>query len=248
VPPVWRALITPPVTAVTNNDSSWASQLAALSAEKRLEAVRGLVSSEVGRVLSRRGGISTTQPLAELGLDSLMAVELRNALSRRVDRTLPATLAFDHPTVEALAHWLVTLLAPAEAPVVTKVEQAIASDEPIAIVGFGCRYPGGITDAATYWRVLSERVDAVSEMPGRWDHDALYDPDPDAPGKMTTRHGGFVADIERFDAGFFGISPREAEAMDPQQRLLLETTWERSSKAGSCPSGSPGRIRACSSG
>src|SRR5262249_49174254 len=97
--------------------------------------------------------------------------------------------------------------------------------EPIAIVGIGCRYPGGIADPETFWRVLDEGIDAVREVPReRWDIDALYDPDPGAPGKMTTRCGGFLAEIDRFDAGFFGISPREAVSLDPQQRLLLETS------------------------
>src|SRR5690348_16008800 len=103
---------------------------------------------------------------------------------------------------------------------IAKLEQP---HEPIAIVGLGCRYPGGIVDPETFWGVLERGVDAVTEMPReRWDVDALYDPDPDAAGKMTTRSGGFLTEIDRFDAGFFGISPREAVAMDPQQRLLLE--------------------------
>src|SRR6266542_4432464 len=103
----------------------------------------------------------------------------------------------------------------------------------IAIVGIGCRYPGGIVDVETFWRVLDEGIDAVTEVPReRWDIDAFYDPDPAAPGKMTTRRGGFLAEIDRFDAEFFGISPREAVSLDPQQRLLLETSWEALEHAG----------------
>ncbi|WP_275394480.1 beta-ketoacyl synthase N-terminal-like domain-containing protein, partial [Novacetimonas hansenii] len=81
-----------------------------------------------------------------------------------------------------------------------------------------------MSDPETFWRLLEESRDGITEMPGeRWDVDAFYDTDPDAAGKMVTRQGGFLSEIDRFDAGFFGIAPREAVSMDPQQRLLLET-------------------------
>jgi acyl transferase domain-containing protein len=113
-----------------------------------------------------------------------------------------------------------------------------ARTEPVAIVGVGCRFPGNATSPEAYWRLLSEGVDAVAEVPrDRWDIDAYYDPDPDAPGKMYTRYGAFVPDIDRFDAPFFRIAPREAISMDPQQRLLLEVTWEALENAGCAPDG-----------
>jgi acyl transferase domain-containing protein/acyl carrier protein len=105
--------------------------------------------------------------------------------------------------------------------------------EPIAIIGMGCRFPGGADNPEAYWQLLKNGVDAISEVPrSRWDVDAYFDPDPDAPGKMYTRHGGFVGAVDRFDAQFFGIAPIDALNLDPQQRLLLEVTWEALEHAG----------------
>ena len=108
--------------------------------------------------------------------------------------------------------------------------------EPVAVVGIGCRFPGNVTGPESLWRLLLDGEDAIGEVPAdRWDADAFYDPDPAAPGRMTTKWGGFVSDVAGFDADFFGITPREAEAMDPQQRMLLEVAWESLEHAGIAP-------------
>jgi acyl transferase domain-containing protein/acyl carrier protein len=115
-----------------------------------------------------------------------------------------------------------------------KLESAERSrTEPIAVIGMGCRFPGGADDPVAFWELLRQGRDGIVTVPPeRWDIEAYYDPDPDAPGKMSTRYGGFLTGVDRFDPQFFGISPREAVLLDPQQRLLLEVTWEALESAG----------------
>ena len=111
-----------------------------------------------------------------------------------------------------------------------------AATEPIAVVGVGCRFPGGADSPDAFWRRLAEGFDGIGEVPPeRWDVERFYDPDPDAAGKIYTRHGGFLEQIDGLDARFFEIAPREATSMDPQQRLLLEVCWEALEHAGLPP-------------
>lgn len=108
--------------------------------------------------------------------------------------------------------------------------------EPIAILGMGCRFPGGANSPQAFWKLLQNGVDAITEVPAnRWDIDAYFDSDVNTPGKMYTRWGGFLDGIDTFDPAFFGISPREAASMDPQQRLVLEVSWEALENAGLAP-------------
>jgi len=117
---------------------------------------------------------------------------------------------------------------------VAALEQA--AHAPVAIVGLGCRTPGGVHDAAGFWRLMRDGVDAISRVPAdRFDIDALFDADPEVPGRIATREGGFIERPDAFDAAFFGISPREAQGMDPQQRLMLEVAWEALEHAGQAP-------------
>ncbi|WP_102417082.1 type I polyketide synthase [Mycobacterium sp. 4858] len=177
----------------------------------------------------------------DLGMDSLMAVELRRRVEHAVGRELPATLAMDYPRVADVALYLLDDVLGLNAQAAAKADARPASvttgpaDEPIAIVAVACRFPAS-PDPEGYWEVLSGGVDAIREIPDdRFDIDEYYDPDPETPGKIYSRSGGFLDGIAGFDPEFFGISPREAVWIDPQQRLMLEIAWEGLERAGYSP-------------
>ncbi|WP_329578002.1 SDR family NAD(P)-dependent oxidoreductase [Kitasatospora sp. NBC_01250] len=208
-----------------------AARLAGAPAAERDRILLDLVTSHVAAALGYPGpeAVDTTRAFKELGFDSLTAVELRNRLGAAAGVKLPATLIYDHPTTQALVRHLAEELSGtvgrAAAPVVVR---SAADDEPIAIVGMSCRFPGGVASPEDLWQLLVDGGDALSEFPTDrgWDLDT---------GTSYLREGGFLDDASHFDAGFFGISPREALAMDPQQRLLLETSWEAIERAGIDP-------------
>ena len=176
--------------------------------------------------------------LFDLGLDSLMAVELRRRLEQSVGAELPATLAMDHPRLTDMADYLLgDVLKLNERGAKKAAAQPVslttaAADEPIAIIAVACRFPGS-PDPEAYWDLLAGGVDAIREIPeDRFDVDEFYDPDQQMPGKIYTRSGGYLESVDGFDPEFFGISPREAVWIDPQQRLMLELSWEGLERAG----------------
>ena len=119
----------------------------------------------------------------------------------------------------------------------SELEKAKAANrEPIAIIGMGCRFPGGGDNPEAYWRMLKTGLDAITEVPrSRWDLEDCFDADPDLPGKMYTKYGSFLDRIDEFDARVFGVSPLDAMNMDPQRRLLLEVAWEALENGGQIP-------------
>ncbi|WP_433261699.1 SDR family NAD(P)-dependent oxidoreductase [Actinosynnema sp. CS-041913] len=226
------------VNARSTQDGDWASGVGALPEQERRAVVADAVSQTVALVLGYDGDASVdpARTFRELGFDSLTGVELRNHLNAVTGLRLPTTLVFDHPSPDAVAEFILgRVTGESRSRRVTVTTSAV--DEPIAIVGIGCRYPGDVTTPDELWRLVAEGRDAIGDFPvdRGWNVEELFDPDPDAVGRTYTRHGGFLYRAADFDADFFGLSPREATATDPQQRLLLETAWEAIERAGIDP-------------
>jgi acyl transferase domain-containing protein/NADPH:quinone reductase-like Zn-dependent oxidoreductase/acyl carrier protein len=200
-----------------------------------LEVVRTQVAAVLGHASPER--IDAHYTFKELGFDSLTAVELRNRLNTTTGLHLPATLIFDYPTPSQLASNLLGEFSGAQLSVVREPAPTTALDEPLAIVGMSCRFPGMVSSPEELWGLVVSGGDGIASFPSDrgWDLEGLYHPDPDHPGTSYAREGGFVDGADRFDARFFGISPRESLAMDPQQRLLLEGAWEALEDAGIDP-------------
>ncbi|MFI4954481.1 MAG: SDR family NAD(P)-dependent oxidoreductase, partial [Gammaproteobacteria bacterium] len=237
----WQILAVPAVlselvkkVSVAKTIEHWQQSWWSLSkAEQKpwlITRLRELVSNVLG--FKESIDIIDTRGFFEYGMDSLLAMELRNRLQLYMGESfnLSQTLVFDYPNVETLSTYLHDLLSATVNP-----QQRIIYEhegEPIAIIGMACRFPQAV-DTETFWLSLQAGVDGIQEvLKERWDVNKYYSADPGEPGKMITRWGGFIDDIDLFDAIFFGISPREAVMLDPQQRITLETVWYALEDAG----------------
>ncbi len=213
-----------------NSDSKQAS---AKNESQQTQTIQAWLVSRISHLLGIKPlDVDIRKTFAYYGLGSLEAVSLSADLEDWLGCRLDPTLAYDYPTIEALAQHLT------QGSDGLKVETPFTSlhsqrtKEPIAIIGIGCRFPGAQSPEA-FWQLLQGGIDAVIEVPKeRWDTGTFYDPNPAGPGKMNTHLGGFLEQVDGFDTHFFGISRHEAERMDPQQRLLLEVTWEALENAG----------------
>ncbi|MEV6592280.1 type I polyketide synthase [Streptomyces acidicola] len=221
---------------LTATGGALAGRLRELSVEEQERELLDLVQAQVAAVLGHAsaGSVDASRAFKDLGFDSLTAVDLRNRLGSATGITLPVTVIFDHPTPAALAASLREQLVggPADNPTEeregTTRRSAVLADEPIAVIGMGCRYPGGVDSPEALWSLVAEDGDGITPFPldRGWNMKTL---------EGVAAVGGFIDGATEFDAELFGISPREALAMDPQQRLLLETAWEALERAGIDP-------------
>src|SRR5450755_3604780 len=205
----------------------------AAEAPRSFAEALALVRRCVGTLLGLEAGeVAPELAFRSQGVNSPLAIRLRNLLAEATGLPLPASLAFDFPHPAAVARLLLGEAVEVAVPVVP-----VAGDDPVVIVGMGCRYPGGVGSPEELWQLVASGTDAVGPFPADrgWDLDRLFDDDPDHMGTSYARAGGFLGDAAGFDPGFFGMSPREALATDAQQRLLLETAWEALERAGIDP-------------
>ncbi|WUI01417.1 SDR family NAD(P)-dependent oxidoreductase [Spirillospora sp. NBC_00431] len=256
LPPLLRSLAPAPARRAAGNglddhhgehpdqDRSLVSGLLAMPTEDQERELLTLVRDSVAKVLAfpSPASVEEDRSFKDLGFDSLTAVELRNRLNTATGLRLPSTLVFDHPTPLAVAghlrSWLLGSDGEAAAAAGTRsAAPSGAGDEPIAIIGMACRFPGGVGSPEDLWRLVESETDAISGLPADrgWDLEALHDPEMSRPRTGYVRTGGFVSGADMFDERLFGINPREALAMDPQQRLLLEISWEALERAGFDP-------------
>ncbi|MDX3233835.1 type I polyketide synthase, partial [Streptomyces sp. ME19-01-6] len=235
LPTLLRGLFQAPVRRLKATAGTGAADLRhrvlAATEEEGTQILLDLVQTQGVRVLGfvTSQALETRRTFAELGFDSLTAVELRNGLSASTGLQLPATLVFDYPTPAVLAEHLRAELV-GDAAATATASATVDTGVPIAIVGMACRYPGGVGSPEDLWQLAVDAGDGIVPFPT----DRGWDMDPDAEDVFHAV-GGFLDDIAGFDPGLFGISPREAVAMDPQQRLLLETSWEAFERAGIDP-------------
>ncbi|MCV7195931.1 acyltransferase domain-containing protein, partial [Mycobacterium angelicum] len=240
LPPILSALTTTRPHAATATAGTLTAQLATQTPDQQRATVTTLVLTTTATVLAHPdpASINPQRPFKDLGIDSLTALELRNALTQHSGLTLPSTLVFDHPTPAAIAGYLLTQISDSvDASIPVRALPAAVVDDPVVVVGMACRFPGGVDSPAALWDVVSNGTDAMGSFPTDrgWNLAELFDPDPDAVGKTYTDQGAFVPDAAEFDAEFFGISAREAQAIGPQQRMFLEVCWEALETAGIDP-------------
>jgi acyl transferase domain-containing protein/surfactin synthase thioesterase subunit/NADP-dependent 3-hydroxy acid dehydrogenase YdfG len=217
------------------------------SAQERKDVLIDVLVNETKQLLRLppETSVDFRRGLMEMGVDSILAIRFRNRLiavfGEQYRSQLAVTLIFDYPTIEKLSEYLLReVLLVEEKTNFLEVRESkkspVVSDEPIAVIGMACRFPGSGSDPEAYWKLLSGAGNAIREVPPeRWSVDTYYDPNPETAGKSYVKRGGFIDGVDLFDPLFFNISPADARLMDPQHRLLFEVAWEALENAGEAP-------------
>jgi acyl transferase domain-containing protein len=240
-----------PATAVPvgdqqqNDSSSLVRRLLQQADAAALKQLAAHIEATVRQVLAidQADPIEHARALQEMGMDSLLSVELRNRFAEQLQLQLPVSLMFDAPNIAAVSRLLLAELrvrhgepAPLRENVLASSTAPAAGCDDIAVIGLSCRLPGGADGIDAFWEKLIGGFDLVQPFDGsRWDVQRFYAPDSTEDGKMYANDGGQLADVHGFDNRFFGISDREAEYMDPQQRIALEVAWEAIESAAYTP-------------
>lgn len=250
-------------SGVTGEKSAFFKSLIPLEVEERAEQIVGYLQGLLGTVTGKAEGetVDPEMPLMDLGIDSIMALEIKKQLEADTGQAMKATLIFDYPTINKIAEFFAVSLYGEESEA-QAVSAGSYSGEPIAIVGIGSKMPMAPNGPGDFWRLLKNGECGINDDPSdRWDVNQYLDKNEDAPGKTYTLSAGLVDDIEYFDGKLFGIAPREIESMEPQQRLVLEAAWSSLENAGYAPNALNGTktgvfvgvganeyIRACATG
>jgi malonyl CoA-acyl carrier protein transacylase len=233
-------------SAVGNIDNELIGKLMEVLPDERRDVLIKFLRDEVAKFLhvDDPTQIETQKGFLDIGFDSLMVVDFRNRLKKtlgpEMGGLLPATLMFDYPNLEVLTDWLlkdvIKLGDTVEKKTKAKKKTGNVKNEPIAIIGAACRYPGDSNSLDEYWDLLRNGRLGMVEIPkDRIPLDKFFDADQDKEGRIYTKEGGFIKDVDKFDAEFFGILPAEATDLDPQHRLMMEVAWEALENANIVP-------------
>lgn len=250
-------------SGVTGEKSAFFKSLYPLDMEERSAKIVGYLQELFGRVTGKAEGeaVDPEMPLMDLGIDSIMALEIKKQVEADTGQAMKATLIFDYPTINKIAEFFAVNLYGEESEAHGVVGGSYHG-EAIAIVGIGCKMPMAPNGPGDFWNLLKNGECGINDEPSdRWDLNQYLDKNEDAPGKTYTLSAGLIDDIESFDGKLFGIAPREIESMEPQQRLVLEASWSSLENAGYAPNALNGTrtgvfvgvganeyIRACATG
>ena len=250
-------------SGVTGEKSAFFKSLIPMAVEERQEHIVGYLQGLFGRVTGKSDSevVDPEMPLMDLGIDSIMALEIKKQVEGETGQAMKATLIFDYPTINKIAEYFAVNLYGEEGEAAS-VSAGAYHGEAIAIVGIGSKMPMAPNGPGDFWKLLKNGECGINDEPSdRWDLNQYLDKNEDAPGKTYTLSAGLIDDIESFDGKLFGIAPREIESMEPQQRLVLEAAWGSLENAGYAPNSMNGTrtgvfvgvganeyIRACATG